>query len=62
MKIKLIRFDSNHAKYEKEFYGVENEGVYEVMRQYESGGVSVKTPSGKELPLFTFEFEYIMEA
>lgn len=56
MKIKLIRFDSNHAKDEKEFYGVENGVVYEVMRQYESCWVSVKTPSGKKLPLFTFEF------
>ncbi|QXV81888.1 hypothetical protein bas03_0061 [Escherichia phage JulesPiccard] len=62
MKIKLISFQTKHGKYEREFYGVEIGGSYEVMRQYESGGVSIKTPSGRELPLFTSEFEYIMEA
>ena len=62
MKIKLISFQSNHGKYEREFYGVEIGGIYDVMRQYEFGEVSIKTPSGRELPLFTSEFEYIMEA
>lgn len=62
MKIKLTSFQTKHGKYEKDFYGVKIGGIYEVMRQYESGEVSVKTPSGRELPLFTSEFETIMEA
>lgn len=62
MKIKLINFQTKHGKYEREFYGVEIGGVYEVIHQYESGEVSIKTPAGRDLPLFTSEFEYIMEA
>ncbi|HCL7432456.1 TPA: hypothetical protein N2X82_002360 [Escherichia coli] len=62
MKIKLISFATKHGKYEKDFYEVEIGGVYEVIYQYESGEVSIKTPAGRELPLFTSEFEYIIEA
>lgn len=62
MKIKLIGFQTKHGKYEMEFYGVEIGGIYEVIRQYDFGEVSIKTPSGMELPLFTSEFEAIMEA
>lgn len=62
MKIKLTSFQVYPGKYELDFYGVKIGGVYEVARHYETGGVSVMTPSGKELPLFSSEFEYIMEA
>ena len=61
MKIKLISFATKHGKYEKDFYEVEIGGVYEVIHQYESGEVSIKTPAGREFPLFTSEFEYIIE-
>lgn len=62
MKIKLTSFQVKHGKYDADFYGVKIGGVYEVMHQYESGEVSIKTPNGRELPLFTSEFEVIDEA
>lgn len=61
MKIKLTSFQVKHGKYDMDFYGVKIGGIYEVMRHYESGEISVKTPNMLELPLFTSEFEIISE-
>lgn len=58
MKIKLT---SISGKYTAEFYGVEIGSVYEVVRQHELGGVSIKTPYGRRLPLFTSEYEVVNE-
>ena len=62
MKIKLISFATKQLSDEKDLYGVKIGGVYEVTCHHETGGVSIKTPSGRELPLFSREYEYIMEA
>lgn len=60
MKIKLTSFHKN-GKYEMEYYAVKIGGVYEVKRHYDFGVISIKTPSGRELPLFASEFEIVIE-
>lgn len=61
MKIKLTSFQVYPDKYVLDLYGVKIGGVHEVARHYETGGVNVNTPSGKEFPLFTSEFEVVSE-
>ena len=56
MKIKIVKFDTIYTPC---YYGIEIDGVYEVLKEYGDGRVAIIDGHGKPLVIHPGEFEVV---